>query len=262
MEVTMVCTNSHSSEQSINRYYRSGENIMSAGKKKIGLLKLFGLSIILLLLASKAFATPIAGSINYSDDVKYVFYVCEEDGCDYTEPVSPYTAIYNYNSQQYSGYITCLDINLTTQYNTTYSGKWYSNYNELSQSQDVINAYKEASYLADQLEGLTTATADPAYVGPIQMAIWTIMLDSSTNNAPMPIDPNTNVGDWITKAGDAVAGGYIPDHYVFVPDDSTSQRFMLNSAGAPPEVPEPATVILVGSGLVGIVGFAKRKRAK
>ena len=92
------------------------------------------------------------------------------------------------------------------------------------------------------------------------MAIWTVMFPSSTNQdgyASIPYDPAATT--WINQAAVAVNGGYVADNYMFLPNDTTSQRFMLNPPAPVSPTPEPGTLAMMGTGVLGLAGLLRRE---
>lgn len=215
-------------------------------------IRVLGLAMMCLLFASTAaFAGPIGSLQLTGSDVTYTF--TDAGGNTYTEGVSPYGANLVFNGIPFTGYITCLDIANPSYIGHVYSGVWAA---------PSTFAEKEASWLADQLYGLDSS-ANPSYVGPISMAIWTVMFPSSTNTdglAAVPVDPAA--APWLAAASAAVTGGYVPDNYMFLPDDTTSQRFMLNPPAPVSPIPEPGTLAMVGSGVLAFGGVLRRKLAR
>lgn len=227
---------------------RSKEDIPDRGGKRIRNFSLicataFGL------LSSGAYA-QVPGSINLNAiPLQYTF--TATNGGTYTEYVSPYPALISYGAEtNVQAYITCLDVNNPTFLNQTYTGTWQTN------TAAYTTELKQASWLSDQLYGLTQTTADVNTVGPIGLAIWSIMLPSSTIPSP-PININAAAQDWINQASAAVANGYVADNIWFSPDNTTSQRFMLNP---PSPVPEPSTYALFGIGAIGMLMVMRRKK--
>lgn len=192
----------------------------------------FVLSAILLLCASSALA-DIQGSVKLDSNYPgaYLFYL--------STPVAPYHAYITYGSDQYWGYVVCLDSDLPSYVGQTYSGKWVV---------PSSTTEEEAAYLTDQLYGLTN-TADPSFTGPISFAIWHII-----NNADVPPDSSAQTAAWVTAAQNAVTNGFAETAYMeFIPDDKSSQRFMI-----PVAVPEPGALILLGT-CVLLTGALRRK---
>ena len=195
-----------------------------------------------------------ADSIQLSNPYSsYLQYTWTSGTNTYTEAVSPYPAVVTYNNDLYSNaFLICLDINNPTNIGQTYTGTWDSNFNSFTVEE------RQASYLADQLYGLTNTTTTATVAGPISLAIWSIMFASSTNQTSpftsVPLD--APAAAWVSQATTAVAGGYVADNMIFRPTVTSSQRFMV----VPPSViPEPASCMLLGMGALGWV-FIRRNR--
>ena len=226
-------------------------------------LVLFGLAFV-----STAFADGITLSGNYPNG--YLFYtfttaseitttgqIVSTSLTSYTEPVSPYTATSTIYKHTFPSQFACEDINNPTNVGTFYSGKF---------GVAETTADKEVSWLADQLAG-TTPNNPSTYTGAISMAIWQVQFPSSNDwdGGPMPIDPAAKV--WITDAAAAVADGYKPDGVFFTPDNSSAQRFVEISLTSKPGTlqllaPEPGSLVLMGTGLLGLAGFVRRRQLR
>jgi hypothetical protein len=99
------------------------------------------------------------------------------------------------------------------------------------------------------------------------LAIWQIEFSSSNNyeGGIMPIDPAAQI--WISEAESAVANGYQPDSVFFIPDDSSAQRFVEISETSDPGTlgilaPEPGSLELMGTGLLGLACLLRRKLSR
>ena len=208
-----------------------------------------GLAALGLLLAPCAFA-QVAGTTQLTGSVgSYLNYSYNDTGGNsHSEYVSPYPATITYNTQSYPVFLTCLDINSPAYLGHIYQGFWNTDFASFSVAE------KEASWLVDQLDGLTNVTADLATVGPISLAVWSVMLPTSNTPAP-PVALNAAAQDWLDQAAAAVAGGYVADNMLFTSTDTTTQRFMCNP---PAPIPEPAGILL-GMGALGLC-VARRTR--
>ena len=148
--------------------------------------------------------------------------------------------------------LACYDINNPNYLGGTYTGTVYYS---------TTTAEKEISWLGDQVN--LTPLSDSNNLGALANAMWELGFPSSTNseNGYLPIDPAA--ASWIAKAEAAVAGGYQPDIYIFVPDDSRTQRFGFLHSDVPlypiMPTPESSSLLLLGSGVLGIAGVLRRK---
>jgi hypothetical protein len=212
-----------------------------------------------LVFVSTAFADGITLSSNFPGG--YLWY----EGL----PVAPYTSTTTIDGTTVASSVICLDINNPTNVGTFYSGTFYTAATiSAIPGQASLTINDEVSWLADQLAGISpNIPANSAVGGPISLAIWQIEFPTSTNseNLPDPIDPAAQI--WITDAAAAVAGGYQSDSAFFIPDDSTSQRFVEISLTDQPGTlgllaPEPGTLCMMGTGLLGLAGLLRRKFAR
>jgi hypothetical protein len=219
------------------------------------IVRILGPVLLGLAFASTAFADGITlnGNLSSPTYISYTF-TNQVTGDPVQEWVSPYPATSTINGVTIPSQFGCLDINNATDVGTFYSGTF---------GYAVTTADDEVSWLADQLAGTTPSNPSPS-TGPISMAIWQIEFPSSNDSegGTMPIDPAAQI--WITDAAAAVAGGYQPDSVFFTPNDSATQRFVEISLTSDPGTlnlltPEPGTLGLMGTGLLGLAGLLRRK---
>ena len=211
--------------------------------------RVLGLVTICLLFAFNAFAGNVSITLdpNGGDYVQYSF--VDQLGNTQNQYVAPYPVSVSFNNLTGSAAVACYDIN-----NPNYLGGTY--WGTLAYS--TTPAEIEISWLADQVR--TTPLSDSATLGALSNAMWELGFPSSTNaeGGYLPIDPAA--APWIAQAQAAVAGGYQADIIIFIPDDSSTQRFGFISSTIPlTPSPEPGTLMMLGTGIVGLAGVLRRK---
>lgn len=148
--------------------------------------------------------------------------------------------------------LMCMDLNR----NVTLGEEW----NVTQASVTGSTSYEEEAYIFSQVGGGTYSNAD------VQWAAWEIFDPRGVHAAGQD---TSSVKNLVHAAQVAVAGGLSSSFYsqfvLYIPDtDLASRRDWTD--GIPQEfigrtspVPEPSSLILFGSGLVGLAGAVRRK---
>lgn len=167
----------------------------------------------------------------------------------YGVQVGPYLGYFEGDPGQPRFSIYCVDYwhyAKDTKVNVTQVGtdSDYTN-TRLSSDATVYGKYRHAAYLASLFE--TLPEQDWA---ELHAAIWTITSG---------VTPGGDTGDFLTAAYAPPQGFTGSGWYVLTPDDkdssSSGQEFLMRTAS----VPEPSTLLLMGSGLM-LFYFARRRR--
>jgi PEP-CTERM motif len=217
-------------------------------------VRTLGLTLVFAMLVA---ATSFAGNVTITLDPNsgdYVFYQFYDQFNNLQQQfVAPYPVTVQSAGLIGGAALACYDINNPNWLGGSYTGTVYYS---------TTTAEKEISWLGDHVRVAT----DPQVLGALSNAMWELGFPSSTNaeGGYLPIDPAA--APWIADAQAAVLGGYQPNIYIFVPDDASTQRFgfihsdiPLYPIMPPSPTPEPASMLLVGTGVLGIAGAIRRK---
>jgi hypothetical protein len=184
------------------------------------------------------------------------------DGKSYSQgAIGPYLATLNgdgYNNMVVE--VMCYDMNIDVSLYGSYTGTVTSITTPVTP--DELN-FMEATYLTNLLmdEGGRNADVNE-YRGPISLAVWQIMNADTLNPlSSFPADAAAQpfIADAIAAVGNGTDGAWtIADANQYLTwgplSSNPAQRFGIINT------PEPGSLILLGSGLLGISGFAYRRR--
>ena len=187
------------------------------------------------------------------------------------EYVGPINAVLENSSSSSNGTLiqgglTCVDFLTTTYVPGTYEFdvvsltlgnmglvKFRVTNSGVLDAEATLKLYEEAAWLNMEITENTSST------GAIQFAMWDLFDQSASSNLSQ--SEKNDVESWLAQASNNYMGYDYSQAEIYIPDPNQTNPPQEFITGDPSPVPEPVTMVLFGTGLVGLAGLVRRKQA-